>query len=214
MLILDRISQARSTSTIASKISLLSSGLVLASSSANEMTDQSDVIAADTDMTPNDYTALHFEQRQVTRISPCHRTLFGTFSYRTTLSYKRSRGKDTATSCSYSDSSETVFTFIPSFFGRCIEWRLSNYRGRISYSLTTYVVVENNSPLFVACREGDLNALKSILSLQDASPFVVNESGNTPLHVKPRKDCSISGPAGSLSHRRLLAIFTQTFASS
>lgn len=77
-----------------------------------------------------------------------------------------------------------------------------NDYGRISRTLTTYTVVKadtslfddtwNGSPIFRACKVGDIEALRSAFSDQRMSPFVVNEEGENLLHVTAQVNSLIS----------------------
>ncbi len=70
--------------------------------------------------------------------------------------------------------------------------RLGNNYGKVSSTLTTYQVVKandslfeewNGSSIFRACQLGDIEALKSAFDNQSVSPFVVDEDGDSLLHV-------------------------------
>lgn len=137
---------------------------------------------------------MHPRQRRVVMIAPSHTTLFGTFVYRTISTYRNLTRKSTATSRSEPDKHETVITFVPSFLSRCIELRVRNDYGRISPTLTTYIVVKaadtswleedcDGSPIFRACRLGDIETLRSAFGDQRMSPFMVDEDGRNLLHV-------------------------------
>lgn len=154
--------------------------------------------------TSNINRAMHPRQRRVVMIGSSHTTLFGTFVYRTTSTYRNLTWKSTATSRSEPDNHETIVAFVPSFLSRCIEMRVRNDYGRISRTLATYIVVKSDtpsfddtwdgSPIFRACQVGDIEALKLALSEQGMSSAVVNEEGQNLLHVIAHVNSLISQP--------------------
>jgi len=196
-LTLDRVNHTQTTSTLVSEISLLRSSLVPASP-VTELSDRprksSVEVGVNTIKPSNINPAMNLRQRQVV-ISSSHATLLGTFVYRTIYTYRNLTRKTSAVLKSKPVGHETVVTFIPSFFSRCVEMRLGNNYGKVSSTLTSYQVVKaddslfegvwNGSPIFRACQLGDIEALRSAFSYQGVSPFVVDENGDSLLHVKP-----------------------------
>ena len=85
-----------------------------------------------------------------------------------------------------------ALAFIPSFFSRWIELRLRHDFDRIWPVLTTYPVIErglfDEPPIFLACQLGDIEGLESAFSDQGMTPFVVDEYGDSLLHVKDNVD--------------------------
>lgn len=57
--------------------------------------------------------------------------------------------------------------------------------GRVSRTLSTYPILESTAPIFAICRNGDLQGLQVALSSGSVSPFVLDEYGETLLHVGP-----------------------------
>ena len=51
------------------------------------------------------------------------------------------------------------------------------------HKLRTYNVVSGDSPLFIACRRGDVEAVRQLFSSGQASPFDIDEHGQTALFV-------------------------------
>ena len=81
-------------------------------------------------------------------------------------------------------SEEKAIKITPAFLRRTLELRLLSSFGQISRTLRTYPILEGGAPVFGLCLDGDLRGLQSALSNGTASPFVKNESGWSPLHVR------------------------------
>ena len=124
--------------------------------------------------------------RQATRVCTWHKYMFGMFVYQTTSKYTPPRKKSIDTSRSKSHFEETIFTFILSFFSRCIELRIRNEYGKVSRTITDYPVVEGGrgDPIYKACQYGDLETLRSAFSEQTVSPYVIYQDGDSLLNVK------------------------------
>jgi hypothetical protein len=54
----------------------------------------------------------------------------------------------------------------------------------VQFSLRVYPVVPSNASIFEACKLGNIEWMKSIFDRQEASPFVKDTRGWTPLHVR------------------------------
>ena len=54
---------------------------------------------------------------------------------------------------------------------------------RISRTLNIYPIVEWIAPIFAICHRGDLQGLQALLSSGTVSPFVLDDSGRSLLHV-------------------------------
>ena len=193
----DRLNHIRNASVLVSE----ASSLRCSPGSATTATQSSDVYKvsipqgrAETMKPSRTSVAMRCSQRQVVVVDYRHRMFSGTFLYRTTSTYRSLWPTSTTRSDSEPDARETVLSFVSSFFSRYIELRIKNDCGSISATLTTYSVVNYESPLYQACRRGDVEALRSILSGQGLSPFVVDEYGNTLLHVKAYVDSPTSCP--------------------
>lgn len=78
---------------------------------------------------------------------------------------------------------EQIITVTPILFRKTFELRVLNSFGGISRSLSTYPVLSSKAPIFGICRSGDLQGLQVALSSGDLSPFVLDESGWSLLHV-------------------------------
>lgn len=51
------------------------------------------------------------------------------------------------------------------------------------FSFRTYTAIPSSSPVFEYCQRGDVENLQKLFEKKQASPFVVNEDGMTPLDV-------------------------------
>ena len=81
-------------------------------------------------------------------------------------------------------SEEKTIKITPAFLRRTLELRLLSSFGQISRTLRTYPILEGGAHIFDLCLQGDLRGLQSALSNGTASPFVTNENGWSPLHVR------------------------------
>ena len=54
------------------------------------------------------------------------------------------------------------------------------------YSLNIFRTVPENSPIFEFCRDGNLSAVRTLLTTRNASPWDRDPMGRTPLWVYPR----------------------------
>ncbi len=216
-LILDRLTQTQSTSTMVADVSLLKSSLIPASP-ATTTRDPKECSLTNAATNPNQpinkNIVMRLEQRQVTRVCAWDKRLCGILIYQGMSKYTRSVQQAVSTSNSSCGSDETVWAFIPSFLSRCIEFRLRNDYGRISRSLTSYAVVGRNSSIFVACRTGNMDLLRSALSDEGMTPFVVGQNGDTLLHVIPHVTSSVSSPVSSFSSRKLHGTVTPKSANT
>lgn len=79
---------------------------------------------------------------------------------------------------------ETSVIVLPSFTRRLLEMRLAYSLGKTSRSLNVYPVVTSNSPVFKMCMHGDMHGLQAVFGRGQMSPFVLDEEGNTLLHVR------------------------------
>lgn len=80
-------------------------------------------------------------------------------------------------------SEEQIIRIQPLLLRKIFELRFMSSFGRISRTLTTYPVLEYGAPIFDICQSGDLQGLQVALSSGTVSPFVVDESGWSLLHV-------------------------------
>lgn len=78
---------------------------------------------------------------------------------------------------------EKIIKIKPSFMHQVLELRLANSFGRISRTLSMYHVLKLDAPIFELCQNGDLQGLQVALGSGGISPFVVDEYGDTLLHV-------------------------------
>lgn len=78
---------------------------------------------------------------------------------------------------------ETTWTFIPSFFSRCIDFRYSRVWGDIQGALRTYPVIQYHHSVWSMCYNGDVRGLQKLFSERQISPFSVNPWGGTLLQV-------------------------------
>lgn len=79
---------------------------------------------------------------------------------------------------------ETAITIVPSFIGRLLELRLATSLGKVSRTLNIYHVMARNSPIFNMCQNGDMHGLQTAFSSGEISPFVLDDQGETMLHVR------------------------------
>ena len=71
----------------------------------------------------------------------------------------------------------------PAFFKTALELRVTSSLGRVSRTINLYPMLDRNDPIFEICRTGDLQGLQVALSSGSISPFVVDNYGQTLLHV-------------------------------
>lgn len=135
-------------------------------------------------MVPVGNRRAHHTWRQAVNSSHCYITPLGTFFYRTNSTYSRSDRQKSILSQAELDTQETRATYIPSFLGRCIEFRFRNAYGSISRTLNTYPVLDYSAPIFQLCRIGNIRALQTLFSERKISPFSVTPDGYSLLHVK------------------------------
>ena len=81
-------------------------------------------------------------------------------------------------------SAEKTIKITPAFLRRTLELRLLSSFGQISRTLRTYPILDGGAPIFGLCLDGDLRGLQGALSSGTISPFVKNENGWSPLHVR------------------------------
>lgn len=72
---------------------------------------------------------------------------------------------------------------MPIFSRKALELRFRSSFGQISRTLSTYPILESTAPIFHICRMGDLKGLQVALSTRSISPFVLDEKGQSLLHV-------------------------------
>ena len=79
---------------------------------------------------------------------------------------------------------ETAIMIVPSFMRRLLEVRLATSLGKVSRTLHVYPVMACDSPIFTMCLNADMHGLQTAFSSGEISPFVLDESGLTLLHVR------------------------------
>ena len=79
--------------------------------------------------------------------------------------------------------SETAWTFRPSFISYTLQLLYARSFGHVSRSLNVYPMLSNSDPIFYMCLDGDLLGLQTALSRRRVSPFVIDTTGCTLLHV-------------------------------
>jgi len=62
-------------------------------------------------------------------------------------------------------------------------WMKRTFNGW-DYHMRSTPIVPSDSPVFKVCLEGDLASLQQLFQRKEASPFDMNASGLTPLHVR------------------------------
>ena len=81
-------------------------------------------------------------------------------------------------------SEEKTIRITPTLLRKTLELRFLDSFGQISRTLKTYPILDFRAPIFETCRSGDLEGLQVALSSGTASPFVLNEYGESLLHVR------------------------------
>ena len=79
---------------------------------------------------------------------------------------------------------EYSLTFTPSFLSRCIEFKYLSSLGYISGSFRVAPVIPRNHPVWKMCEEGDIQGLQTCFGDRTVSPFSIDQSGGTLLHVR------------------------------
>ena len=108
--------------------------------------------------------------------------VLGYVSIRTNRKYT----KKLRSSCVESEqpvTEEMVLTIRPSFLRYGFDLSFDKGFRSIPRNLRTYDTISQNAPVFRFVAKGDLAALQMALQQGVASPFVVDESGHTLLHV-------------------------------
>ncbi len=78
---------------------------------------------------------------------------------------------------------ERQITFLPSIFKTALEMQFSQLYGRISRTLTIYPTLGPDSPIFEMCHRGNLAGLQDAFSNRQYSPYTLDQSGQSLLHV-------------------------------
>jgi hypothetical protein len=79
---------------------------------------------------------------------------------------------------------ECTWTFIPSLLSRCIQLRFVNLLGSIQSSLRTCPTIPDDHPVWSMCQANDVDSVQRLFSTRQVSPFSVDSSGRTLLHVR------------------------------
>ena len=83
---------------------------------------------------------------------------------------------------------EDIFMIKPSFVRYAFEARFSNSSWRIPRALKVYPVsVDHNALVFRMCRYGNIEGLQVLFSSGSVSPFVLDPSGRSLLHVSAHR---------------------------
>lgn len=90
-------------------------------------------------------------------------------------------------------NTEKTFLISSSLLRKAFELRFLNSFGQISRTLSTYPVLERTAPIFDMCFDGDVQGLQVALSSGDVSPFVLDQWGQSLLHVSPLRINGIDG---------------------
>lgn len=78
----------------------------------------------------------------------------------------------------------TSIVVTPRILQRRFEIFVKNHFGQISRTLTVYPVVSWKSSFFQMCRDEDIPGIKAALGEGGMTPFILDEHGFTPLHVR------------------------------
>lgn len=79
---------------------------------------------------------------------------------------------------------ETSVIVVPPFMKRLLEMRVTYSLGKTSRSLNVYPVVPWPSLIIDMCDDGDMHGLQAVFGSGQMSPFVLDDDGNTLLHVR------------------------------
>ncbi len=107
--------------------------------------------------------------------------LFGNVRFKTTSKFL-SRTPNSRILRKKAIAEETAITFSPSFVRKAFEIRYTFSLGRVSRTLNIYPTMKANSPIFMMCREGNLQGVQIALSNRTVSPYVMDEYGMTLVH--------------------------------
>jgi hypothetical protein len=80
-------------------------------------------------------------------------------------------------------TSTSSWSFVPSLLSRAFDYQSLTTCGSIQRSIRIYPVISRWHPIWKMCRRGDLHGIQTLLSTRQVSPFSVDESGITLLHV-------------------------------
>lgn len=93
-----------------------------------------------------------------------------------------SNDEEQAASKAYT-TTESDWVFMPSFYPRCIQIKYLNACGKVQGSIRTYPVIPFAHPVWYMCVGGDVQGMQKLFSERQISPYCVNETGLTLLHV-------------------------------
>lgn len=79
---------------------------------------------------------------------------------------------------------ETSWIFFPSFFARCVDFKVLNSCGYIQRSLRIHPVIPYQHPVWSLCRLGNVEGMQTLFSERQVSPFSIDPWGHSLLHVR------------------------------
>jgi hypothetical protein len=84
---------------------------------------------------------------------------------------------------------EWSLVFIPSFFSRCVQVQCVSSFGSVERTLRTCPILPEDHPAWNMCEDGDVTSIQRLFSTREISPYAINSTGETLLHVS----CDIFG---------------------
>jgi hypothetical protein len=85
---------------------------------------------------------------------------------------------------------EWSWVFIPSFLSRCVQVQCASSLGSVERTLRTYPILPDDHPAWRMCTKGEVTSIQKLFSTREISPYAINKTGHTLLHVG---SCGIFG---------------------
>ncbi|PMD32669.1 hypothetical protein L207DRAFT_518555 [Hyaloscypha variabilis F] len=73
--------------------------------------------------------------------------------------------------------------FIPSFLSRCVQVQCVSSMGSVERTLRTCPILPDFHPAWNLCKYGKVASIQELFSTREISPFAINKTGETLLHV-------------------------------
>jgi hypothetical protein len=114
-----------------------------------------------------------------------YRNIFGTISTRIMSQSINHSEKKFLSHRGFYIKNETTWTFIPSFLSLCIEVQYTDTCGSIQRSFRTYPLIRDDHPIWYMgwMQPPSTPDFQALLTSGTVSPFSVNSTGSTLLHV-------------------------------
>jgi hypothetical protein len=84
---------------------------------------------------------------------------------------------------------EWSWVFIPSFLSCCVQVQCASSFGSVSRTLRTYPILSDDHPAWDMCLDGKVTSIQELFSTREISPYAIDKTGRTLLHVS----CDIFG---------------------